>query len=51
MNTIPDQKQTFKEEFKVLNRHAEKLRKQHPFYGSRKMVVYLFRCGRRVNRK
>ncbi len=24
---------------------------QHPFYGSRKMVVHLFRCGHRVNRK
>lgn len=24
---------------------------RHPFYGSRKMVVYLGRCGHRVNRK
>lgn len=24
---------------------------RHPFYSSRKMVVYLLRCGHRVNRK
>ena len=35
----------------VLKRLIDEEYTQHPFYGSRKMVVHLFRCGHRVNRK
>lgn len=35
----------------VLKRLIDQEYTRHPFYGSRKMVVYLGRCGHRVNRK
>ena len=35
----------------VLKRLIDEEYTRHPFYGSRKMVVYLQRCGHRVNRK
>ena len=35
----------------VLKRLIDEEYTRHPFYGSRKMVVYLGRCGHRVNRK
>src|SRR5450830_762918 len=35
----------------VLKRLIDEEYTRHPFYGSRKMVVHLFRCGHRVNRK
>ena len=35
----------------VLKRLIDEEYTHHPFYGSRKMVVYLSRCGHRVNRK
>ena len=35
----------------VLKRLIDEEYTRHPFYGSRKMVVYLERCGHRVNRK
>lgn len=35
----------------VLKRLIDEEYTQHPFYGSRKMVVHLFRCGHRINRK
>lgn len=35
----------------VLKRLIDEEYTRHPFYGSRKMVVYLIRCGHRVNRK
>ncbi len=35
----------------VLKRLIDEEYTRHPFYGSRKMVVYLGRCGYRVNRK
>ena len=35
----------------VLKRLIDEEYTRHPFYGSRKMVVYLGRCGQRVNRK
>jgi putative transposase len=34
----------------VLKRLIDEEYTQHPFYGSRKMVEHLFRCGHRVNR-
>jgi putative transposase len=34
----------------VLKRLIDEQYTRHPFYGSRKMVVHLFRCGHRVNR-
>jgi putative transposase len=41
----------FVEADEVLKRLIDEEYTCHPFYGSRKMVVYLFRCGYRVNRK
>jgi putative transposase len=35
----------------VLKRLIDEEYTRHPFFGSRKMVVHLFRCGHRVNRK
>ena len=35
----------------VLKRLIDEEYTRHPFYGSRKMVVYMGRCGHRVNRK
>ena len=35
----------------LLKRLIDEEYTRHPFYGSRKMVVYLGRCGHRVNRK
>jgi predicted amidohydrolase len=35
----------------VLKRLIDGEYTRHPFYGSRKMAVYLGRCGHRVNRK
>jgi putative transposase len=35
----------------VLKRLIDEEYTRHPFFGSRKMVVYLFHCGHRVNRK
>lgn len=35
----------------VLKRLIDEEYTRHPFYGSRKMVAYLGRCGHRVNRK
>ena len=35
----------------VLKRLIDGEYTRHPFFGSRKMVVYLFHCGHRVNRK
>ena len=35
----------------LLKRLTDEEYTRHPFYGSRKMVVYLGRCGHRVNRK
>jgi putative transposase len=35
----------------VLKRLIDEEYTSHPFFGSRKMVVHLFRCGHRVNRK
>jgi putative transposase len=35
----------------MLKRLIDEEYTRHPFYGSRKMVVYLQRCGHRVNRK
>jgi len=35
----------------VLKRLIDEEYTRHPFYGSRKMVVHLSRCGHRVNRK
>ena len=35
----------------VLKRLIDEEYTRHPFYGSRRMVVYLARCGHRVNRK
>ena len=35
----------------VLKRLIDEEYTRHPFYGSRKMVVHLERCGHRVNRK
>jgi putative transposase len=41
----------FVESDEVLKRLIDEEYMRHPFYGSRKMVVYLGRCGHRVNRK
>ena len=41
----------FVEADEVLKRLIDEEYTRHPFYGSRKMVVYLGRCGHRVNRK
>ncbi len=41
----------FVEVDEVLKRLIDEEYTRHPFYGSRKMVVHLFRCGHRVNRK
>ena len=41
----------FVESDEVLKRLIDEEYTRHPFYGSRKMVVYLGRCGHRVNRK
>ena len=41
----------FAEVDEVLKRLIDEEYTRHPFYGSRKMVVHLFRCGHRVNRK
>lgn len=41
----------FVEADEVLKRLIDEEYTRHPFYGSRKMVVYLFHCGHRVNRK
>ena len=41
----------FAEVDEVLKRLIDEEYTRHPFYGSRKMVVYLFHCGHRVNRK
>jgi putative transposase len=41
----------FVEADEVLKRLIDEEYTRHPFYGSRKMVVYLGRCGNRVNRK
>ena len=41
----------FVEVDEVLKRLIDEEYTRHPFYGSRKMVVYLGRCGHRVNRK
>jgi putative transposase len=35
----------------VLKRLIDEEYMRHPFFGSRKMVEHLFRCGHRVNRK
>ena len=35
----------------LLKRLIDEEYTRHPFYGSRKMVVYLGRCGHKVNRK
>ena len=35
----------------LLKRLIDEKYTRHPFYGSRKMVVYLGRCGHKVNRK
>ncbi len=35
----------------LLKRLIDEEYTRHPFYGSRKMVVYLGRCGHSVNRK
>ena len=39
------------EDDEVLKRLIDEEYTRHPFYGSRKMVVYLGRCGHSVNRK
>ena len=41
----------FVEVNEALNRLIDEEYSRYPFYGSRKMVVHLFRCGHRVNRK
>jgi putative transposase len=41
----------FIEADEVLKRLIDEEYTRHSFYGSRKMVVHLFRCGHRVNRK
>jgi hypothetical protein len=41
----------FVESDEVLKRLIDEEYTRHPFYGSRKMVVYLGRCGHLVNRK
>jgi putative transposase len=41
----------FVESDEVLKRLIDEGHTRHPFYGSRKMVVYLGRCGHLVNRK
>jgi putative transposase len=41
----------FVEADELLKRLIDEEYTRHPFYGSRKMVVYLGRCGHRVNRK
>jgi putative transposase len=41
----------FVEADELLKRLIDEEYTRHPFYGSRKMVVYLERCGHRVNRK
>jgi putative transposase len=41
----------FVEVDEVLKRLLDEEYTRHPFYGSRKMVVHLCRCGHRVNRK
>ncbi|GBU15170.1 hypothetical protein AwPolaro_05480 [Polaromonas sp.] len=41
----------FVEVDEVLKRLIDEEYTRHPFYGSRKMVVHLLRCGHRVNRK
>lgn len=41
----------FVEADELLKRLIDEKYTRHPFYGSRKMVVYLERCGHRVNRK
>ena len=41
----------FVEVDEVLKRLIDEEYTRHPFYGSRKMVVYLCHCGHRVNRK
>ena len=39
------------EDDEVLKRLIDEAYTRHPFYGSRKMVVYLGHCGHNVNRK
>ncbi len=39
------------EDDEMLKRLIDEEYTRHPFYGSRKMVVYLARCGHTVNRK
>ena len=41
----------FAEDDHLLERLIDEEYTRHPFYGSRKMVVYLGRCGHTVNRK
>jgi putative transposase len=41
----------FVEADELLKRLIDEEYTRHPFYGSRKMVVHLSRCGHRVNRK
>ena len=41
----------FDEDDMVFMRLIDEEYTRHPFYGSRKMVVHLFRCGHQVNRK
>jgi len=41
----------FAEDDHLLERLIDEEYTRHPFYGSRKMVVYLGRCGHPVNRK
>jgi putative transposase len=43
--------EVFIEVDEVLKRLIDEEYTRHPFYGSRKMVVHLLRCGHRVNRK
>ena len=40
-----------RESDEVIKRLIDEEHTRHPFYGSREMVVYLERCGHRVNRK